>query len=234
MVDDVTPPARADDDLATLALLADPLRRQLYDLVRRRTEPVGREEAARELGISTKLAAFHLDRMVDGDLLEVSFRRLSGRTGPGAGRPSKLYRAAPRRLAVSLPPSNYELAGQLMATALSGPGPVTGSDAVEGAAASYGRRLGASIREQFRSKRARRAAVAERLTELGFEPEQQTAGVMVLRNCAFAELSESHRDLVCGMNAALVSGVLEGADLPTLRVVGGPTETTCCVRVVGR
>lgn len=223
------------DDLAALALLAEPARRKLYRLVRSKDEAVGREEAARALGISVKLAAFHLDRMAEAGLLEVSYRRLTGRVGPGAGRPAKLYHASPRRLSVSIPPTNYELASRLMATALSGPRVAGGGPAaVQQAAATYGRALGEGIRAQFRSKRSRRAALTERLADLGFEPQQVEAKEMVLRNCAFADLARSHRDLVCGMHSALVGGVLEGADLTTMHAVGGPSETTCCVRVVGR
>jgi predicted ArsR family transcriptional regulator len=223
------------DDLSALALLAEPARRQLYELVRSKDDAVGREEAARALGISVKLAAFHLDRLAEAGLLDVSFRRLTGRVGPGAGRPSKLYRTSPRRLSVTIPPTNYELASRLMATALSGtPVADDGPTAVQHAAATYGRRLGEGIRAQFRSKRSRRAALTARLADLGFEPQQVEPRQMVLRNCAFAGLATSHRDLVCGMNAALVGGVIEGAELTTLGVAGGPSETTCCVRVVGR
>jgi predicted ArsR family transcriptional regulator len=224
------------DDLAAVALLAEPARRALYELVRSRDDAVGREEAAHALGISVKLAAFHLDRMAEAGLLDVSYRRLTGRVGPGAGRPAKLYRPSARRISVSIPTTNYQLASQLMATALSGKQAAAGGGptAVRQAAATYGRRLGEGIRAQFRSKRSRRAALTERLADLGFEPQQVKPTELVLRNCAFADLAESHRDLVCGMNAALVAGVLEGAELTTLQAVGGPSETTCCVRVVGR
>ncbi len=222
------------DDLAAVALLAEPARGALYELVRGKADEVGREEAARALGISVKLAAFHLDRMAEAGLLDVSYRRLTGRVGPGAGRPAKLYRTSARRLSVTIPPTNYQLASRLMATALSGKQAGGGPAAVRQAAAAYGRRLGEGIRAQFRSKRSRRAALTQRLADLGFDPHQAAPAELVLRNCAFAELAESHRDLVCGMNAALVGGVLEGAELTTMQAVGGPSETTCCVRVVGR
>jgi predicted ArsR family transcriptional regulator len=94
--------------------------------------------------------------------------------------------------------------------------------------------VGEGIRGRFRSKRARRAAVTQSLADLGFEPQQAGADELVLRNCAFADLTASHRDLVCGMNAALVAGVLDGAELTPLHAEGGPSETTCCVRVRGR
>jgi predicted ArsR family transcriptional regulator len=223
------------DELVALALLAEPVRKQLYTYIRSQPEPVGREEAARHTDISVKLAAFHLDRLAAAGLLDVSYRRLTGRVGPGAGRPAKLYSGSRRRFTIATPPTNLSLASHLMATALtSETSAPSGLAAVQRVATTYGRHLGAAIRSQHRSKKARRLAVRSRLEELGFEPHQAAPTTMMLRNCAFAELTQSHRELVCGMNAALVSGVLDGAELPTLRVEGGPSDTTCCVRIVGR
>ncbi|HLO35721.1 MAG TPA: helix-turn-helix domain-containing protein, partial [Candidatus Deferrimicrobium sp.] len=85
-----------DDPIGAVALLAEPTRRALYDLVVASGEPVGRDDAVAALGISRELAAFHLDRLVEAGLLETEYRRRSGRTGPGAGRPAKLYRRAER------------------------------------------------------------------------------------------------------------------------------------------
>src|SRR2546422_8584854 len=107
-----------EDPVEALTLLGEPRRRQLYDLVVASTSPVGRDEAARRLGISRELAAFHLDRLVAGGLLDTEYRRLGDRRGPGAGRPAKLYRRADRQLAVSFPPRRYDLAADAMATAL--------------------------------------------------------------------------------------------------------------------
>src|SRR5262245_29851523 len=104
--------------LETLAVLEEPLRRKLYLYVAGREEPVGRDEAARAAGVSRALAAFHLDKLVGAGLLEATFRRLSERTGPGAGRPSKLYRRAAGEFGVSLPPRRYELAAHVFAQAL--------------------------------------------------------------------------------------------------------------------
>ena len=74
-------------DLMAVALLAEPTRQRLYLYLRERKEPVGREEAARHTEVKPRLAAFHLDRMAEAGLLDVEFRRLTGRVGPGAGRP---------------------------------------------------------------------------------------------------------------------------------------------------
>src|SRR5512144_2936435 len=106
-----------------LAVLAEPARRGLYLYVARRQQDVGRDEAAKAVGVSRSLAGFHLDRLVAEGLLETSFRRLSGRTGPGAGRPAKLYRRSGRELEVSLPQRSYKLAGRILATAMEAAAP---------------------------------------------------------------------------------------------------------------
>lgn len=214
------------DDLLALALLAEPVRRRLYAYVRERGEPVGREEAAAQAGISVTLAAFHLDRLAGAGLLDVGYRRLTGRTGPGAGRPAKVYTPSARSFAVVVPQTRYTLAASMMATALSGR-----SASLPEVAHDVGTRLGRAVRA--RTRRGRREAVRQQLAELGFEPQEQPSGEVVLRNCVFRELSDAHRELICGMNAALVRGLLDGAQLHSLHVEGGPPEPTCCVRLVG-
>jgi predicted ArsR family transcriptional regulator len=227
------------DDLAAVALLAEPVRQRLYRYLRDRREPVGREEAARNAGISVKLAAFHLDRMVEVGLLEVDHRRLTGRVGPGAGRPAKVYSVASRAFEIALPQTRYALAASMMATALSGDTGEGGAVTLEQVAGEVGEMLGAEAREQARTRHGRREAALRQLERLGFEPQPRGSSDLVLRNCVFRELSESHRELVCGMNAALVRGLLAGAELRAMRVEGRPTEervaeSSCCVRIVGR
>src|SRR3954452_19698298 len=100
----MTAPAADSSDLAAVALLDEPVRRRLYDWVADQGHPVGREEAARSLGITRSLAAFHLDRLAEGGLLEAGYQRLTGRTGPGAGRPARVYSRATREIAVTFPP----------------------------------------------------------------------------------------------------------------------------------
>jgi predicted ArsR family transcriptional regulator len=227
------------EDLAAVALLAEPVRQRLYRYVRDQHGPVGREDAARNTGISVKLAAFHLDRMAEAGLLEVDYRRLTGRAGPGAGRPAKVYTISSRAFSVALPQTRYVLAASMMATALSGDTSDGGAAALEEVAGEVGDMLGTEARRQARTRRGRRDAALRQLEQLGFEPQARDGGDLVLRNCIFQELSESHRELVCGMNAALVRGVLAGAQLRSLRVEGRPAEEriaegSCCVRIVGR
>jgi predicted ArsR family transcriptional regulator len=221
------------DDLAAVALLAEPVRRRLYEHVRDRHDAVGRDEAAEAAGISRKLAAFHLDRLADVGLLAVDYRRLSGRVGPGAGRPAKLYSVSPRKFAVTVPQTGYALAAAIMATALSQPDlDGDGLAAVQRVATEVGVRLGSTVRAEHRGASARRDAVQRTLAELGFEPHQRGCE-LVLGNCIFAELAEAHRELICALNTALVSGMIAGAEVTGLEAASGSIEGgLCCARLV--
>ena len=222
----------ATEDLVAVALLAEPIRQRLYSYVRGRYEPVGREEAALHTGITVKLAAFHLDRMADAGLLDVQYRRLSGRVGPGAGRPAKLYSIAPRAFTVMIPQTRYALAASMMATALSAEkSAADGATSLADVATKVGESLGADVRAQGRTKGARREAVRRKLEQLGYEPQVQESGDLTMRNCIFSELSTSHRELVCGMNHAFVTGLLDGAHARGLRVERQPPEPACCIRI---
>jgi len=219
-------------DVAAVGLLADPTRRRLYLYLRERQEAVGREEAARETGIKPRLAAFHLDRMADAGLLEVEYRRLSGRVGPGAGRPAKVYSLSPRSFSVEIPQTRYALAASMMAAALSDGGPgADGAESLQDVATAVGESLGDEIRRQARTKGARQEAVRSKLKQLGYEPQVQESGEWTMRNCIFSELSMSHRELVCPMNAAFVTGLLDGAHVRSLHVEKRKAPPGCCVRL---
>src|SRR5881628_601775 len=131
--------------IAAIASLHEPARRGLYLYVSSRRREVGRDEAARALRISRALAAFHLDKLVQQGLLETSYRRLTGRRGPGAGRPAKLYRRSTRQLDLTLPERRYELAGRVFARALTAAAPGARTW-LERAARAEGRGLGAAAR----------------------------------------------------------------------------------------
>jgi len=91
-------------EISVIAVLADPVRRRLYDYVTEQPQGISRSEAAQAVGIQRTLAAFHLDRLAEAGLVDVTFRRPAGRSGPGAGRPAKLYRRAAAEHQVSMPP----------------------------------------------------------------------------------------------------------------------------------
>src|SRR3954447_1519078 len=117
--------------------LADPVRRELYRWVVAQADPVSRDQAAAGADVPRHTAKFHLDRLVADGPLETELRRLTGRRGPGAGRPAKLYRRSSRQVSLTLPPRQYELAAQIMAAALDRGG---GPEALATAAVEAGRR----------------------------------------------------------------------------------------------
>lgn len=224
------------DDLRAVGLLAEPVRRRLYQYLRERQEPVGREEAARHAGIKARLAAFHLDKMAEAGLLDVEYRRLSGRAGPGAGRTAKVYSVSSRSFSVQIPQTRYALAASMMASALSaGISGTDGAESLQDVATAVGGGIGDEIRQQTQTDSARREAVRHKLEQLGYEPRVEESGEWTLRNCIFSELSTSHRELVCGMNAAFVAGLVGGAHLLSLKAERRrETWPTCCVRLISR
>ena len=223
------------DELATLGALAEPSRRALYDFVVAQRGWVSREQAADAVGIQRGIAAHHLDRLAEEGLLDVDYQRLSGRRGPGAGRPAKVYRRAEEEVGVSLPPRQYELAGQLLAEAAERSqrdgAPI--DRALRDAAREQGRALGERSRRRLGRKtstRARREAVLDELRALGYEPDTRDDGVTVLRNCPFHHLAREHTELICGMNHCLLDSVLSTIDDTGLRAALEPEDGSCCVR----
>jgi predicted ArsR family transcriptional regulator len=230
---------RVDERMAAVAALGDRLRRGLYRYVVSQDRPVGRDEAAQATGVSRSTAAFHLDRLADEGLLTTEFRRLGGRRGPGAGRPSKLYRRAEEEIVLSLPPRHYDLAADLLARAVSD-------------AAASGEPVGPALQRVARQRGAALAAAAlaaedgpsstagtpagavrasvDALADLGYEPQVREEEV-VLVNCPFHALVDEHRRLVCGMNLALLEGFAAAVPGLAMEARLQPDDRLCCVRL---
>ena len=213
-----------DQHLAAVGLLDEPVRRRLYDFVVAQGRPVGREESARALGISRSLATFHLDRLTEAGLLEADYRRLSGRVGPGAGRPARVYRRATREFSVSLPDRRYALAGDLFATALEQMGDGQPPPVLAETARAAGEKLGWT---GARGSSARRLTTA--LRRGGYEPHVDAHGTIRLQNCPFDALAQQHRSLVCGTNLALAEGIRSGSRACDFEPVLDPQPGVCCV-----
>jgi predicted ArsR family transcriptional regulator len=219
----------AIDEAASLGALADETRRRLYRHVAQAGEPVSREGAAEELGMPAHTAKFHLDRLVDDGLLEVEFRRLTGRTGPGAGRPAKLYRRSAREFSLSLPDRHYDLLSEILARALESAA-VSGAPVKE-AASRVAREEGLALGEAAASSAAHRGCLqrlASSLVPHGYEPRVEDER-MLLENCPFDKIARTHTDLVCGLNLDLVSGVATGLGCDGLEVTLEPSPGRCCV-----
>lgn len=222
--------ARVDDSIRSVAQLEEPNRRRLYDLVAGAGAPVGRDAAAAAVGISRELAAFHLDRLVDAGLLAAEYRRTSGRSGPGAGRPSKLYRRVEGDVIVTLPTRNYDLAADVMAEALEELGN-GGLRLLEPIAHERGRAEALELAEAlqpFEPADAPTRPLTDALQRAGYAPEVQPDGSVLLRNCPYDALAQDHRDLTCGMSAAWAEGLIEGLAIP-MRADLAPEPGRCCV-----
>jgi predicted ArsR family transcriptional regulator len=217
-----------------IAALDHPLSRRAYQLVLDEGS-VGRDTAAGALGVARSVAAFHLDKLVDAGLLDAGYVRISGRTGPGAGRPAKIYRRSSQEIDVSLPPRRYDLAGSVLAEAVSraASGAVSVTQAVAAVAREIGQRIGVEAKPES-DDRSPRTSLMAMLNRYGYEPRDDGAEVRLV-NCPFHRLAEEHRDLVCGMNRDLLNGVIDGVGgTDCLDAELAPEPGSCCVRVRSR
>jgi predicted ArsR family transcriptional regulator len=226
-----------DRRIAGIAALDQPLRRELYRLLSAADGWTTRDEAAAAVGVPRSVAAFHLDKLAEAGVVEVGFARTSGRQGPGAGRPSKLYRPAQGEVAASVPDRHYDLAGALLASAIV-ESTRTGTPVehcLRAAAQAAGRTIGSEAQaavEAVPPHEDPRAAVVDVLAQHGYEPEGGDGGEIALANCPFHRLAEQHRDLVCGMNLDFLGGLLEGMGPDEgLAARLDPAPGYCCVRI---
>jgi predicted ArsR family transcriptional regulator len=222
--------------IAALASLGDATRRKLFSFVASAAAPVSRNDAAESLDLPRSTASFHLDRMVVDGLLAVEFKKLGGREGPGSGRPAKLYKPAVREVGASVPERNYDLAAELLVSAVeeSSSGGIPVHEALVRSARARGQAAagGAEGPEAF----------AELLAAQGYVPEDDGAGGLVLLNCPFHRIAAGHTGVVCAMNGAFLGGAAEGCGIPPERVealaveelrksgAAGPAQ--CCARIL--
>ena len=216
-----------------LAALGDDVRRRMYLFVRRQSRPVSREEVSDALGVSRKLAAFHLDKLADEGLLSFRYERPVGRSGPGAGRPAKVYEPSDVEVEVSIPERRYDLVGTMLVDAVRTGTP--GESPREHATATA-RRTGEELGEEVRRTRRlgrpgpERTLAAARavLEEHGFEPNRK-AHELRLDNCPFHALSQYAPDVVCRLNHAFIEGMVRGLGNDSVDVSLEPTPGHCCV-----
>lgn len=207
--------------ISAIASLADANRRALYAYLRDAEDAVGRDEAAQALGMPRSTASFHLDRLVKDGLLQVEFRKSPDKVGPGSGRPAKLYRPLLEEVAASVPERQYDLAGDLMAIAIS---------------RSMEREI--PVREALLEVAGHRGGELGRpgdflgaLADLGYEPVADDAGGYRLLNCPFHRLSREHEEVVCAMNGSFLKGAAVASGLNADDVLPDPGPGHCCARV---
>ncbi|MET7802762.1 helix-turn-helix transcriptional regulator [Streptomyces decoyicus] len=235
MTSDPTPQTSAGDAaIESVSVLGEDSRRQMFAFIRRQRRPVTRDEAAASAGISRKLAAFHLDKLVDAGLLRARYESPGGIRK--VGRQPKVYEPTDSEIRVSIPDRRHELLADLLLEAV-----VTedeGETATHAAVRTAGRRgreLGETEREHTRPGRLgaeRGLSVCERMLDRhGFEPVRETPTQLRLRNCPFHPLAAKAPDLVCGMNHAFVAGYLQGLEVSGVEALLAPRPGECCVQL---
>jgi predicted ArsR family transcriptional regulator len=214
--------APVQDRWNAVTALADPSRRALYDYVRRQGHPVSREEAADAQGISRGLAAFHLDKLVDAGLLRAHYEAPADQPR-GRGRAPQVYQPAGDGVSVTVPERRYELMAEILADAVAGD-PGNADEAAHRHAGRRGRDLGAQLAGDG-------SDLATALDLLGFEPQPDGAGRVLLHNCPFHALKSRHTELVCGLNRTFVAGLVEGLGATDVQARLVPRPGACCVEL---
>lgn len=228
------PPIPVDTALESVNVLSEESRRRMYTFIRRAGRPITRDEAAASVGISRKLAAFHLDKLVDAGLLRAHYEHPGGLRR--VGRQPKLYEPSGITVQVSIPDRRHEfLADMLMQAVLTKSGDEDARRAAVRVAGEHGNDLGAAERQEIRPGRLgaeRGLTICEHMLERhGFEPVRQGATRLRLRNCPFHPLAAKAPDLICAMNEAFVAGYLDGLHVTGLQAVLAPLPGECCVQL---
>lgn len=231
------PPAQADpagSAIDSVSVLSEDSRRRMFAFIRRARRPVTRDEAAASVGISRKLAAFHLDKLVDAGLLRARYEAPGGTRK--VGRQPKVYEPTGEQITVNIPDRRHELLADLLLDAvLTEQTGETATQAAMRAARQRGRQVGEAARHESRPGRLgpeRGLTTCERLLDqYGYEPVRETPTRIRLRNCPFHPLAARAPELVCGMNQAFLSGYLEGLEVNGVRAALAPEPGECCVRL---
>jgi len=221
----------SDPAIRAVAALDDDLRRGMYAFIRAARRPVTRDEAAAAVGISRKLAAFHLDKLVDAGVLQADYQAAGVRR---VGRAPKVYRPADADIHVSLPARRHDLLAEILLDAATSGEPDT-QEAIRKAAYDRGHDIGAGERRRARPGRlgAERALtiVAAAMRDHGFEPVRESTDSLRLHTCPFHPMAARAPALVCGLNHAFLSGLLDGLDSPAVTAELAPRGGECCVEL---
>jgi predicted ArsR family transcriptional regulator len=225
------------DDFAArvegVGALAEPARRELYLYVVAQPDAVSRDQAAAGTGLPRHTAKFHLDKLVDEGLLSTEFRRLTGRQGPGAGRPAKLYRRSDLEVSVTLPERQYDFAGSILARAIESASrdgqPVR--QCVHVAATEAGREVAQAAASELPGSADPLDDLSALLAERGYEPRRE-GDTVILVNCPFHALARAHTELVCSMNLDVINAVVDTLGHSEIEARLRPAPDRCCVQLV--
>lgn len=227
----------AEAAIRAIAALEDDLRHGMYEFIRTARMPVTREQAAEAVGISRKLAAFHLDKLVAAGLLRSHYEPVGGLRK--VGRAPKVYQPVDADIRISIPERQHDvLAAILIDAVLTEAADEPARQAVMRSAQERGETVAASERERLRPGRlgAERALslAAGLLTRHGYDPDRVSPTRVCLRNCPFHPHAAQAPELVCALNHAFLTGYLDGLGATTAEAVLEPRSGECCVELRDR
>jgi predicted ArsR family transcriptional regulator len=223
------------------AALGDPTRRRVFFMVRECDDAVSKDHAAEIVGIDRRLAGFHLDKLVEMGFLTAEFKRRTGRSGPGAGRPAKHYRLAAEELTVSLPARHYDLLASLLLKAAADESGAARQDSLERIGYEFGFEVGLTEVAAGRTRPGEDGVnavdqVVRLLSRYGFAAQTPGDGTIRACACPFEELAFDDPERICGLDRAIWKGMLAAFDndatlsVATTRARG---DAACVAEVLG-
>jgi len=209
--------------LQPLDAVGTPALRAALLYVRGRSAPVSAEELAAAQGVHANVARSRLDRLVEAGLLLSHFERRTGRTGPGAGRPAKIYAPAPETTAVEFPERNF---ADLVALLVDELPPRARTKRLREVGAGFARRLlERTPVKPVRDLRRGLERVCQALGELGFQATVEEVdghrAVLSTPICPLRPLVVAHPELV-EVDRGMWCGLVEAG------VAGARAETVSC------
>jgi predicted ArsR family transcriptional regulator len=214
-------------DAEVLAVLAEPQRARVYELLLASTTPPTVTEISQALTIGRTLTAFHLDRLQAAGLVEPADE--AGAAPRRRGRPAMRYRAVPEEFSATVPTRRYDVLAEILVSAAREQGQ---SESLLAAGSRVARRRGREMAGQQKAEgtAASSQQIRQWLFEFGYLPSGESS--ISTRNCPFSRLRTLDTQLVCSLNVALVEGYLEGLGVANdYAAVLRPDPPHCCVLV---
>ena len=215
--------------LDLLKALGDNTRYAIYLELARSARPLATADISESLDLHPNTVRPHLERMREAGLLAVE---VGGRGD--VGRPQHRYSIAANAPSLGFePPTMPVLARMVLAMAARLQASADDAEAV-------GRTEGATRARPYQQAPSTLEALVSDLDRLGFDPvvteaDDPDAAVVAFSHCPFAELAETHPELVCGLHRGLVVGfVAEMGDAQVDEFCTLISRTPCRVTVASR
>jgi predicted ArsR family transcriptional regulator len=194
---------------AATAAFGDPTRREIYLFTREVDRGVTASEVAERFELHPNVARHHLDKLAAGGYVEVQVERGEH---PGAGRPSKRYRATAKETGLEFPARRDDLLITLLGRLLALVPEAEAEAMAEQVGEEYGRTLAHSMApgESHRSFQVALHAVADALTAHGFaaHAEARPAGLVIIaEQCPFGSAAVQH-PVICAVDRGIIRGML--------------------------